>query len=142
MAVFSLGLFMTLLDLTIVNIAIPSIIDGLKASLDQVLWVLNAYSLVYAVLLITSGRLGDVFGPRNLFAAGIVVFTVASAASGLAHDPTQLIAARAAQGLGAALIAPQGLPLMTSLWPPERRGGGLPLFRPPPGRAACARAPP
>ena len=128
MAVISMGLFMTLLDLTIVNIAIPSIIDGLKASLDQVLWVLNAYSLVYAVLLITSGRLGDVFGPRNLFAAGIVVFTVASAASGLAHDPTQLIAARAAQGLGAALIAPQGLPLMTSLLPPDRRGGVFAVF--------------
>ncbi|HKA48530.1 MAG TPA: DHA2 family efflux MFS transporter permease subunit [Candidatus Dormibacteraeota bacterium] len=128
MAVISMGLFMTLLDLTIVNIAIPSVIDSLKASLDQVLWVLNAYSLVYAVLLITSGRLGDVFGPRNLFAAGIVVFTVASAASGLAHDPGQLIAARAAQGLGAALIAPQGLPLMTSLWPPERRGGVFAVF--------------
>jgi EmrB/QacA subfamily drug resistance transporter len=128
MSVISLGLFMTLLDLTIVNIAIPSIIDSLKASLDQVLWVLNAYSLVFAVLLITSGRLGDVFGPRNLFAAGIVVFTVASAASGLAHDPTQLIVARAAQGVGAALIAPQGLPLMTSLLPPDRRGGVFAVF--------------
>jgi MFS family permease len=58
-----LGLFMTLLDITIVNIAIPSLSRGLHASLDQVLWVVNAYSLVYAVLLITAGRLGDVFGP-------------------------------------------------------------------------------
>jgi EmrB/QacA subfamily drug resistance transporter len=127
-AVISLGLFMTLLDLTIVNIAIPSIVDGLKASLDQVLWVLNAYSLVYAVLLITSGRLGDVLGPRNLFAAGITIFTLASAASGLSHDPNQLIAARAAQGLGAALIAPQGLPIMISLFPPERRAGVFAIF--------------
>lgn len=126
--VISLGLFMTLLDLTIVNIAIPSIVDGLKASLDQVLWVLNAYSLVYAVLLITSGRLGDIFGPRNLFAAGITIFTGASAASGLAHDPTQLILARAAQGMGAALIAPQGLPIMVSLFPPERRAGVFAIF--------------
>lgn len=126
--VICLGLFMTLLDLTIVNIAIPSIVDGLKASLDQVLWVLNAYSLVYAVLLITSGRLGDIFGPRNLFAAGITVFTVASAASGLAQDPTQLILARAAQGLGAALIAPQGLPIMVSLFPPQRRAGVFAIF--------------
>ena len=126
--VISLGLFMTLLDLTIVNIAIPSIVDGLHASLDQVLWVLNAYSLVYAVLLITSGRLGDIFGPRNLFAAGITVFTLASVASGLAQDPTQLILARAAQGLGAALLAPQGLPILLSLFPPERRATTFAVF--------------
>jgi MFS family permease len=113
LAVLAMGLFMTLLDLTIVNIAIPSILADLHATLDQVLWVLNAYSLLYAVLLITSGRLGDIFGPRNLFALGVVVFTAASAFSGLAHDPTQLIVARAGQGLGAALLAPQGLPLMT-----------------------------
>src|SRR5919201_5074341 len=115
MSVLVLGLFMTLLDLTIVNIAIPSILDGLHASLDQVLWVLNAYSLLYAVLLITSARLGDVFGPRNVFALGIAVFTAASAASGLAQDPTQLIVARAAQGMGAAIVAPQGLPIMLSI---------------------------
>ncbi|TMB41686.1 MAG: MFS transporter [Chloroflexi bacterium] len=108
LGVLALGLFMTLLDLTIVNIAIPSILDGLHASLDQVLWVLNAYSLLYAVLLITSARLGDIYGPRNLFAAGVVIFTVASALSGLAQDPTQLIAARALQGVGAAVLAPQG----------------------------------
>src|SRR5206468_11896599 len=72
LAVLALGLFMTLLDLTIVNVAIPSIVDDLHASLDQILWVLNGYSLAYAVLLITSGRLGDIFGPRNMFAAGIV----------------------------------------------------------------------
>src|ERR1700687_1141843 len=91
LAVLALALFMTLLDLTIVNVAITSIVDDLRASLDQVLWVLNGYSLMYAVLLITSGRLGDIFGPRNMFAAGLVVFTVASALSGLAQDPTQLI---------------------------------------------------
>jgi EmrB/QacA subfamily drug resistance transporter len=126
--VISLGLFMTLLDLTIVNIAIPSVVDGIHASLDQVLWVLNAYSLVYAVLLITSGRLGDIFGPRNLFAVGITVFTLASVASGLAQDPTQLILARAAQGLGAALLAPQGLPILLSLFPPERRATTFAVF--------------
>ena len=66
LSVLVLGLFMTLLDLTIVNVAIPSILDGLHASLDQVLWVLNAYSLLYAVLLITSARLGDIHGPRKM----------------------------------------------------------------------------
>src|SRR2546430_15314531 len=97
LAVLSLGLFMTLLDLTIVNIAVPSFTEGLHASLDQVLWVLNAYSLAYAVLLITAGRLGDIFGPRTMFAAGIAVFTAASAVSGLAQSPTQLLLARATQ---------------------------------------------
>jgi EmrB/QacA subfamily drug resistance transporter len=128
LAVLALGLFMTLLDLTIVNIAIPSIVDGIHASLDQVLWVLNAYSLLYAVLLITSARLGDIYGPRNLFAAGIVIFTAASGFSALAQDPTQLIMFRALQGLGAAVLAPQGLPLMISLFPPDRRGGVFAIY--------------
>ena len=128
LAVLALGLFMTLLDLTIVNVAIPSIVDDLHASLDQILWVLNGYSLAYAVLLITSGRLGDIFGPRNMFAAGIVVFTVASAFSGLAQDPTQLILARGLQGIGAAIIAPQGLPIMTTIFPPERRAGVFAIY--------------
>ncbi|HEY4867581.1 MAG TPA: MFS transporter, partial [Candidatus Dormibacteraeota bacterium] len=128
LATLSLGLFMTLLDLTIVNIAIPSLVDGIHASLDQVLWVLNAYSLLYAVLLITSGRLGDVFGPRNLFIAGIAIFTAASALSGLAQDPTQLIAARALQGVGAAVLAPQGLPIMLRLFTAERRAGVFAIY--------------
>lgn len=128
LAVLALGLFMTLLDLTIVNVAIPSIVDDLRASLDQILWVLNGYSLMYAVLLITSGRLGDIFGPRNMFAAGVVVFTIASAFSGLAHDPTQLILARGAQGFGAAILAPQGLPIMTTIFPPERRAGVFAIY--------------
>ncbi len=128
LAVLGLGLFMTLLDLTIVNVAIPSIVDDLHASLDQILWVLNGYSLFYAVLLITSGRLGDIFGPRNMFAAGVVVFTIASAFSGLAHDPLQLILSRGAQGLGAAMLAPQGLPIMTTIFPPEKRGAVFAIY--------------
>ncbi|TMD33505.1 MAG: MFS transporter, partial [Chloroflexi bacterium] len=128
LAVLVLGLFMTLLDLTIINIAIPSLLDGLHASLDQVLWVLNAYSLLYAVLLITSARLGDICGPRNLFAVGVVIFTIASGFSALAQDPTQLIVSRALQGLGAAVLAPQGLPLMMSLFPVDRRGGVFAIY--------------
>ena len=128
LSVLALGLFMTLLDLTIVNVAIPSIVDDLRSSLDQILWVLNGYSMVYAVLLITSGRLGDIFGPRNMFAAGIVVFTIASAFSGLAQDPIQLILARGAQGFGAAMLAPQGLPIMTTIFPPERRAGVFAIY--------------
>jgi EmrB/QacA subfamily drug resistance transporter len=128
LAVFALGTFLTLLDLTIVNIAIPSIVDDIHAPLDGILWMLNAYSLVYAVLLITAGRLGDIYGPRQLFAAGVALFTLSSALSGLSQDATQLVLSRAGQGLGAALLAPQGLPMITSLFPPERRGGVFAIF--------------
>jgi EmrB/QacA subfamily drug resistance transporter len=128
LVVLALGTFITLLDLTIVNVAIPSMLDGLHATLDQILWVLNAYSLAYAVLLITSGRLGDIVGPRNLFATGMVIFTVASALSGLAQDPTQLILARATQGLGAAILAPQGMAILLSVFPAERRGGAFAIY--------------
>ena len=125
LTVLCMGFFMVLLDLTIVNIAIPSMIDGLKASLDQVLWVLNAYTLTYAVLLITAGRLGDRFGQRTLFAVGLAIFTAASALCGLAQDPTQLIGARVLQGLGGALLTPQTLAILTSIFPPERRGAAF-----------------
>jgi len=128
LVVLAVGTFMTLLDLTIVNVAIPSILDGLNASLDQILWVLNGYSLAYAVLLITTGRLGDIVGPRNLFVVGMGGFTVASALSGLAQDPTQLILARAAQGLGAAILAPQGMPILLSIVPPKQRGSMFAIF--------------
>src|SRR5438874_3318282 len=128
LAVFALGTFLTLLDLTIVNIAIPSIVDDIHAPLDGILWMLNAYSLVYAVLLITAGRLGDIYGPRQLFGIGVVVFTISSALSGLSQDATQLVLSRAGQGLGAALLAPQGLPMITSLFPADRRGGVFAIF--------------
>ncbi|WP_067455658.1 MFS transporter [Actinomadura macra] len=121
----SLGFFMTLLDLTIVNIAIPSMIDKLDASLDEVLWVVNAYILVLAVLLITAGRLGDLWGKKNLFIGGVALFTLASLACGISQDPTQLIAARAVQGLGAALLMPQTMSIIIGVFPAERRGAAL-----------------
>ena len=123
--VLCMGFFMILLDTTIVNIAIPSIIDGLKASLDQILWVLNAYILVYAVFLITASRLGDRFGQRNLFIAGLLVFTVASALCGFAQDSNQLIAGRVIQGIGGALLTPQTLAVISVMFPPERRGAAM-----------------
>ena len=121
-AVFCLGLFMTLLDITIVNIAIPDLVTDLNATLETVLWVGSAYSLTYTVLLITAGRLGDIHGPRRLFLLGLALFTLASLASGLSQTPGQLIAFRALQGVGAALLAPQGLPIITSILPAEKRG--------------------
>ena len=120
--VFCLGLFMTLLDITIVNIAIPDLVTDLNATLETVLWVGSAYSLTYTVLLITAGRLGDIHGPRRLFLIGLTVFTAASLASGLSQTPGQLIAFRALQGVGAALLAPQGLPIITSILPAAKRG--------------------
>jgi EmrB/QacA subfamily drug resistance transporter len=123
--VVSLGFFMTLLDLTIVNIAIPNMITKLHASLDDVLWVINAYALVLAVLVITAGRLGDLIGPRTLFLAGVTVFTLASAACGLSPSPGWLIGFRAVQGLGAAMLMPQTLTIITNTFPPERRGAAF-----------------
>jgi len=125
LVVVSLGFFMTLLDLTIVNIAIPNMIDKLHASLDDVLWVLNAYALVLAVLVITAGRLGDLLGTRTMFVAGIAVFTAASAVCGFAPSPAWLIAFRAVQGIGAAMLMPQTLAIVTMTFPPERRGAAF-----------------
>src|SRR2546423_108200 len=120
-----LGFFMIMLDTTIVYVATPSILSSLHASLDQVLWVFNGYLLMYAVLLITAGRLGDLFGPRQLFAVGLVVFTLASALCGLSQDANQLIAARVIQGVGAALLAPQTLTILMAIFPPARRGAAF-----------------
>jgi len=126
--VVSLGFFMTLLDLTIVNIAIPNMITKLNASLDDVLWVINAYALVLAVLVITTGRLGDLIGPRILFMSGVAVFTLASAACGAAPSPGWLIGFRAVQGLGAAMLMPQTLTIITNTFPPERRGAAFGIW--------------
>ena len=120
-----LGFFMIMLDTTIVYVATPSILSSLHASLDQVLWVFNGYLLTYAVLLITAGRLGDLFGPRQLFALGLVVFTAASALCGLSQDAGQLIAARVIQGVGGALIAPQTFTILMAIFPPNRRGSAF-----------------
>ncbi|MBV1856590.1 DHA2 family efflux MFS transporter permease subunit [Catellatospora tritici] len=123
-----LGFFMILLDTTIVNIAIPDIIDKLGASLDQILWILNAYILVYAVLLITAGRLGDLFGPKKLFLVGLVIFTLASVACAFAQDPTQLIVFRIVQGLGGALLTPQTLSVITTIFPADKRGAAFGIW--------------
>ena len=132
LAVLTMGFFMILLDTTIVNVAIPvmsgSKNDGLNTTLDQILWILNAYILVYAVLLITAGRLGDLFGQRNLFAAGLFVFTLASALCGLSQNATELILARILQGTGGALLTPQTLAIIATLFPPERRGAAFGIW--------------
>jgi EmrB/QacA subfamily drug resistance transporter len=125
LVVLTTGFFMILLDTTIVNVAIPAMSANLNTTFDQILWVLNAYILVYAVLLITAGRLGDLFGQRALFAIGLFVFTLASALCGLSQNVGELIAARIIQGVGGALLTPQTLSIITSLFPPERRGAAF-----------------
>src|SRR6202040_1547484 len=119
------GFFMILLDTTIVNVAIPAMSAGLNTTLDQFLWLLNAYILVYAVLLITAGRRGYFYGHLFLFAIGLFVFTLASALCGLSQNVSELIAARILQGVGGALLTPQTLSIITSLFPPERRGAAF-----------------
>jgi EmrB/QacA subfamily drug resistance transporter len=128
LVVLTSGFFMILLDTTIVNVAIPAMSAGLNTTLDQILWVLNAYILTYAVLLITAGRLGDLYGQRNLFAIGLFIFTLASALCGFSQNANELIAARILQGIGGAILTPQTLSIITSLFPPERRGAAFGIW--------------
>jgi EmrB/QacA subfamily drug resistance transporter len=128
LSVLCLGFFMILLDTTIVNIAVPAISDKLGASLSDILWILNSYVLVYAVLLITAGRLGDLYGPKLLFLVGLVIFTLASAACGFAQNPEQLIVFRVVQGIGGALLTPQTLSVLTVIFPPDKRGAAFGIW--------------
>jgi len=136
--VLCIGSFVILLDATIVNVAIPTMLDSLHAGLDQILWVVNAYLLTFAVLLITGGRLGDILGQRNLFAAGLAAFSLASALCGLAQDPNQLIVARAVQGVGAAVLAPQTLVIISAIFPAQRRGAAFGILSGVTGLASLA----
>ena len=119
------GFFMILVDATIVAVANPTIAAELDASYDAVIWVTSAYLLAYAVPLLVAGRLGDRFGPKNLYLVGLVVFTLASLWCGLAGSIEMLIAARVLQGFGAALLTPQTMSTITRIFPAERRGVAL-----------------
>ena len=122
------GFFMILVDATIVAVANPSIMEHLGADYDAVIWVTSAYLLAYAVPLLLAGRLGDRFGPKNLYLVGLAVFTAASLWCGLAGNIEMLIAARVVQGIGAALLTPQTLSTITRIFPPERRGVALSVW--------------
>lgn len=114
LALICIGFLMILIDITIVNVSIPTIIKDLKATLADMEWVISGYALMFAAFLITFGRLGDVYGRKNFFLLGLFVFVIASAFSGEAHTPSTLIIARLFQGLGGAMIAPATLSLITS----------------------------
>src|SRR5437868_2396981 len=120
--VLCLGSFMIVLDTTIVNVALPSIRADLGFTEASLAWVVNAYMLFFGGFLLLGGRLGDLYGHRRLFAAGIAIFTIASLAAGLSSSQAILITARAAQGLGGAVVSAAGLSLMMGLFtePAER----------------------
>jgi EmrB/QacA subfamily drug resistance transporter len=120
--------FMGLFDVFVVNVAAPSLQQNIHATSSDLQLVVGGYSFSYAALLVTGGRLGDRFSYRRLFLGGMALFTVASLACGLAGTPAELIVARVAQGLGAALMIPQVLALITALFPPEERHRALAWF--------------
>ncbi len=122
------GFFMILVDATIVAVANPPIMDKLGAGYDAVIWVTSAYLLAYAVPLLLAGRLGDRFGPKNLYLLGLAVFTGASLWCGLSGTIEMLIAARVVQGLGAALLTPQTLSTITRIFPADRRGVAMSVW--------------
>jgi EmrB/QacA subfamily drug resistance transporter len=116
------SLFMIMLDNTVVSLALPTIQHDLDASLTQIEWVVNAYTLVFAVVLLTGGKVADLVGRRRIFVAGLVIFTASSLACGLAGSGGALISARAVQGVGAALMLPATLSIITATFTAKERG--------------------
>src|SRR6188472_3552095 len=129
-ALFSLviGFFMILVDTTIVSVATPAIINDLDAEVNAVVWVTSAYLLAYAVPVLITGRLGDRYGPKNLYLLGLTVFTLSSLWCGLTGSIEVLIVARVFQGLGAAMITPQTMAIITRIFPSDRRGQAMALW--------------
>jgi EmrB/QacA subfamily drug resistance transporter len=121
----SFALFMIMLDNTVVNVALPSIQNDLGASLSALEWTINAYTLTFAVILVTGGRLGDIFGRRRSFLFGVVVFALSSATAGLAPNELSLVVSRAVQGMGAAFMMPATLSIITNAFPAHERGKAI-----------------
>ncbi|MBW0018646.1 MAG: MFS transporter [Mycobacterium sp.] len=123
-----IGFFMIMLDATIVAIANPTIMAELGVGYATVIWVTSAYLLGYAVVLLVAGRLGDRYGPKNLYLIGLVVFTLASVWCGLSGSAAMLIAARVVQGVGAGVLTPQTLSTITRIFPAQRRGAAMSMW--------------
>src|SRR5438309_9713188 len=122
------GLFMIMLDNTIVNVALPAIEHSLHMSISSLEWIVTAYALTFAALLITGGKLGDLYGRRKIFVIGLVIFTLASLACGLSSSIGELIGARAVQGIGAALMNPATLSIITATFAPKERGQAIGIW--------------
>src|SRR3974390_759997 len=125
LALVSVGLFMVVLDNLVVSVALPSIHRQFGASIQSLEWTVNAYVLSYAVLLLTGAALGDRLGRKRMFVPGGGLFPLPSAAAALAPSPGLLIAARAIQGVGAAIVTPLTLTLLAQAFPPRQRGLAL-----------------
>jgi EmrB/QacA subfamily drug resistance transporter len=119
------ALFMIMLDNTVVNVALPSIQRDLGASTSALEWTVSGYTLSFAVLLVTGGRLGDIFGRRRMFLTGVVIFALSSATAGLAADQLDLVISRVVQGAGAALMMPGTLSIITDAFPAPERGKAM-----------------
>ena len=124
----SFALFMIMLDNTIVNVALPAIKNDLHIGVSELEWVVTAYALTFAVLLLTGGKLGDLLGRRLIFTIGLVVFTASSLACGLSSSATELIGARAVQGVGSALMMPATLSIITATFAARERGMAIGIW--------------
>jgi EmrB/QacA subfamily drug resistance transporter len=128
LAAVSFGLFMIMLDNTVVNVALPTMEKDLHVTLASLEWVVIAYALTFASLLITGGKLGDLYGRRRIFVVGLAIFTLSSLACGLAPSAGFLIGARAVQGAGAALMNPASLSIIVATFPPKQRGQAIGIW--------------
>src|SRR5215475_8897717 len=128
LAAVSFGLFMIMLDNTIVNVALPTLQKSLHLQISELEWVVTGYALTFGAFMLTGGKLADLFGRRLLFVVGLVVFTAASLACGLAGSASVLIGARVIQGLGAAMMNPATLSIITVTFPPRQRGTAIGIW--------------
>ena len=124
----ALGLFMIMLDNTVVNVALPAIQEDLAADLSELQWIVTGYALAFAALMLTGGKLADLLGRRLIFVVGIVIFTLSSLACGLATGGDMLIGARVVQGVGAALMNPATLSIISAAFPPRERGTAIGIW--------------
>jgi len=125
LAAMCFALFMVMLDNTVVNVALPSIQNDLHTSIAGLQWTVNAYTLAFGVLLVTGGRLGDIFGRRRVFLTGVALFAASSLFIGFSQSSAWLIGGRAIQGIGAALMMPATLSIITNTFPPHERGQAI-----------------
>src|SRR5204863_4111725 len=128
LAALSFSLFMIMLDNTVVNVALPSIKRDLGLGVSDLEWVVNAYALVFAVLMLSGGKLADLLGRRRIFLIGLGIFTVSSLACGLAGSAGLLIGARAVQGIGSAMMLPATLSIISATFPPKERGTAIGIW--------------
>src|ERR1044071_2666709 len=124
----SFGLFMIMLDNTIVNVALPSIQSDLHLQISELEWVVTGYALTFGALMLTGGKLADLLGRRLIFVVGLAIFTASSLACGLANGPEMLIGARVVQGVGAALMNPATLSIITVTFPRQQRGTAIGIW--------------